>query len=59
MNVKEAINKVFEARDLLDQVYSVYGDPNTELGRSLSVADTCMEEALEDLVTIQIENEIG
>lgn len=59
MTPQQAIDKVQESRDLLDQVYSVYGDPDTELGRSLSVADTCMEEALEDLVTIQLENEIG
>ena len=49
MNIETAIDKINEAQALLDQVYSFYGDPDTELGRSLSVADSCCEEALGDL----------
>lgn len=49
MNIETAMDKINQAQALLDQVYSFYGDPDTELGRSLSVADTCCEEALGDL----------
>ena len=49
MRIETAMDKINEAQALLEQVYQYYGDVTTDLGRSLSVADTCCEEALEDL----------
>lgn len=49
MSENEAIKLILQAQWMLEQVYSVYGDPDTELGRSLSVADTCCLEALRSL----------
>lgn len=54
MNAKEAIERVNDVQRILNEVYFVYGDRNTELGRALSVADTCLEEALEHLIDLQL-----
>jgi len=59
MTPELAIERINEVQRILNDVYFIYGNPDTELGRSLSVADTCLEEALEDLITLQIQNEIG
>ena len=53
MNLETAMDKINEAQALLYQVYMYYGNMNTALGRSLSVADTCCEEALTDLVMMK------
>ena len=53
MNIETAVDKIKQAQDLLYQVYVYYGNMNTALGRSLSVADTCCEEALSDLVMMK------
>lgn len=49
LSKEDAILMVEQAQSLLDTVYSHYGDIDTELGRSLSVADTCIESVLEYL----------
>lgn len=53
MTKNEAIERIEAARALLDEVYSYYADPETEFSRSLSVADTCCEEALNDLLGLE------
>lgn len=50
MNIETAMDKINEAQALLYQVFAYYGNMNSALGRSLSVADTCCEEALDDLL---------
>lgn len=52
MTPELAIERINEAQRILNEVYFVYGDRDTELGRSLSVADTCLESALEDLINL-------
>lgn len=53
MDINTATDKIKQAQDLLYQVYTYYGNMNSALGRSLSLADTCCEDALVDLLMMK------